>query len=93
MDPNQILSTFDRENKTESPLMLQPIMEQIQKSKRAKSYSKNVFVLVSLIAICMNVFGIAMLFSSDKTNHSNFAKQENEWQKVYSSLFINQKPN
>lgn len=90
MDPNQILSTFDRENKTESPLMLQPIMEQIQKSKKSRMNSKNIFLIVSLLAICINIFGIAVLLSSEGRGDSNSATQVNEWQNIYSTLLINQ---
>lgn len=90
MDPNQILSTFDRENKAESPLMLQPIMEQIYKNKKSRVNSKNIFLIVSLLAICINIFGIAVLLSSEGRGDSNSATQVNEWQNIYSTLLINQ---
>ncbi len=93
MDPNETLSLFDSENKAESPITLHQLMEQLGEKRKTKSKSKTNFVIISLLAISINIIGIAMLMSSEVKNESTSSNQENEWQNVYSSLLINQKPN
>ena len=93
MEPNETLSMFDNENKTESPITLHQLMEQLGEKRKKKSKSKNIVFIISLITISLNIFGIALLMSNEVKNGTTSAIKENEWQDVYSSLLINQTPN
>jgi hypothetical protein len=92
IEPNKILSLYDRENKSESNLEFGQIMAKLDASKKAKSKTKAIFFIVSLFVIAINIMGISMLVSNSSSNKSK-SDSANEWQTIYSSLLIDQNPN
>ena len=91
IEPNKILSLYDRENKSESNLEFGQIMAKLDASKKAKSKTKAIFFIVSLFVIAINIMGISMLVSNS-TNNNSKSDSDSEWQTIYSSLLIDQNP-
>jgi hypothetical protein len=92
IDPNKILSLYDSENKSDSNLEISQIMAKLDASKKAKSKTKGLFVIISLFVIAINIMGISMLLNNSSSNNLK-SDSSNEWQTIYSSLLIDQNPN
>lgn len=92
IDPNKILSLYDSENKSDTNLEINQIMAKLDASKKAKSKTKGLFVIISLFVIAINIMGISMLLSNS-TNNNSKSDSNSEWQTIYSSLLIDQNPN
>ena len=92
IEPNKILSLYDSENKSDSNLEISQIMAKLDASKKAKSKTKSLFVIISLFVIAINIMGISMLLSNSSSNKLK-SDSANEWQTIYSSLLIDQNPN
>jgi hypothetical protein len=92
IDSNKILSLYDSENKSDSNLEISQIMAKLDASKKAKSKTKSLFVIISLFVIAINIMGISMLLNNSSSNNLK-SDSANEWQTIYSSLLIDQNPN
>lgn len=92
IDPNKILSLYDSENKSDSNLEIGQIMAKLDASKKEKSKTKGLFVIISLFVIAINIMGISMLLNNSSSNKLK-SDSANEWQTIYSSLLIDQNPN